>query len=75
MTSTLTDPAEAAEGTKPRTMIVTGAAHGIGAGVTNALLDRGYYVVANSLNFANSALAPGEKLALVEGDIGGPSRL
>jgi len=35
--------------TKRKTMIVTGAARGIGAGVTNALIDRGYNVVANSL--------------------------
>jgi NAD(P)-dependent dehydrogenase (short-subunit alcohol dehydrogenase family) len=54
---------------KPRTMIVTGASHGIGAGVATALIGRGYNVVANSLNFTNSALAPGEKLALVDGDI------
>jgi NAD(P)-dependent dehydrogenase (short-subunit alcohol dehydrogenase family) len=55
---------------KPRTIIVTGASQGIGAGVTAAFLERGYNVVANSLDFANSALAPGEKLALVDGDIG-----
>jgi NAD(P)-dependent dehydrogenase (short-subunit alcohol dehydrogenase family) len=58
-----------AAGSSP-TMIVTGAAKGIGAGVTKAFLDRGYNVVANSLNFKNSAFAPTEKLALVEGNIG-----
>jgi NAD(P)-dependent dehydrogenase (short-subunit alcohol dehydrogenase family) len=51
-------------------MIVTGAARGIGAGVTRAFLHRGYNVVANSFDFANSGLSPGDKLALVEGDIG-----
>ena len=51
-------------------MIVTGASQGIGAGVTTAFIDRGYNVVANSLHFTNSALAPSEKLALVEGNIG-----
>jgi NAD(P)-dependent dehydrogenase (short-subunit alcohol dehydrogenase family) len=51
-------------------MIVTGASHGIGAGVTKAFLDLGYCVVANSLDFANSAFAPTEKLALVDGNIG-----
>jgi NAD(P)-dependent dehydrogenase (short-subunit alcohol dehydrogenase family) len=51
-------------------MIVTGAAQGIGAGVTQAFVSRGYNVVANSRGFANSALAPSAKLALVEGDIG-----
>jgi NAD(P)-dependent dehydrogenase (short-subunit alcohol dehydrogenase family) len=70
MTSTLTDPGQIAERTKPRTMIVTGAAHGIGAGVAKAFLDRGYCVVANSLDFTNSGFAPTEKLALVNGNIG-----
>jgi len=51
-------------------MIVTGASQGIGAGVTTAFIDRGYNVVANSLHFKNSTLAPSEKLALVEGNIG-----
>ncbi len=55
---------------KKKTMIVTGAAKGIGAGVTKALMDRGYNVVANSIDFTNSALAPAETLALVEGNIG-----
>ncbi len=51
-------------------MIVTGASVGIGAGAAKAFLDRGYNVVANSLDFKNSALAPAEKLVLVDGDIG-----
>jgi NAD(P)-dependent dehydrogenase (short-subunit alcohol dehydrogenase family) len=54
-------------------MIVTGASQGIGAGVTKAFVERGYNVVANSRNFTNSALAPTEKVALVEGDIGNAS--
>ena len=53
-----------------RTAVVTGASRGIGAGVTSAFLDLGYYVVANALHFADSALAPNGKLALVEGNIG-----
>jgi NAD(P)-dependent dehydrogenase (short-subunit alcohol dehydrogenase family) len=56
--------------TNPKTMIVTGAAKGIGAGVTKAFLERGYNVVANSLDFGDSALTPGENLALVDGNIG-----
>ena len=55
-----------------RTMTVTGAAKGIGAAVTKAFIDRGYNVVANSLDFTNSALAPAEKLALVDGVFEGP---
>jgi NAD(P)-dependent dehydrogenase (short-subunit alcohol dehydrogenase family) len=53
-----------------RTMIMTGAAKGIGAGVTKAFIDRGHKVVANSLDFTNSALARAQKLALVDGHIG-----
>lgn len=62
MTSIATDA-------KPKTMIVTGASKGIGAGVTKAFLARGYNVVANSLEISRSAIQPSEKLALVEGDI------
>src|ERR1700722_2487686 len=54
---------------KPRTMIVTGASQGIGAGITKAFIGRGYNVVANSRDFTNSTLTPSEKLALVDGDI------
>ena len=51
-------------------MIVTGASQGIGAGVTKAFIDRGYNVVATARKITESALAPGERLALVDGDIG-----
>src|SRR5215469_1809929 len=54
----------------PKTIIVTGASQGIGAGVTQALIDRGYNVVANARKITESALAPGEKLAVVDGNIG-----
>ena len=59
--------------TKRKTMIVTGAAKGIGAGVTNAFIERGYNVVANSLNITASTFAATERLAVVRGDIGDPS--
>jgi NAD(P)-dependent dehydrogenase (short-subunit alcohol dehydrogenase family) len=59
-----------AENGKRKTMIVTGASRGIGAGVTKAFLERGYNVVANSLRIAESPLQPTEKLALVQGDVG-----
>ena len=55
---------------KRKTMIVTGAAQGIGAGVTKAFIGRGYNVVANSLDITKSAFEPAERLALVGGDIG-----
>jgi NAD(P)-dependent dehydrogenase (short-subunit alcohol dehydrogenase family) len=59
--------------TKPKTMIVTGASQGIGAGVTKAFIGRGYNVVANSRDFTKSSWAPSEKLTLVEGNIAEPA--
>jgi NAD(P)-dependent dehydrogenase (short-subunit alcohol dehydrogenase family) len=59
--------------TKRKTMIVTGAAKGIGAGVTNAFIERGYNVVANSLNITTSTFDATDRLVVVRGDIGDPS--
>ena len=54
-----------------RTIIVTGASQGIGAGVVQAFLERGYNVVANSRNITSSgAFRRSENLALVDGNIG-----
>jgi NAD(P)-dependent dehydrogenase (short-subunit alcohol dehydrogenase family) len=56
---------------KQKTFIVTGASQGIGAGVVQSLLDRGYNVVANSRNLSKSnAFKASDKLALVDGNIG-----
>ncbi|HEY9128092.1 MAG TPA: SDR family oxidoreductase [Acidobacteriaceae bacterium] len=56
------------------TIIVTGASQGIGAGVVQAFLDRGYNVVANSRSITSSgAFQPSDKLALVDGNIGDPA--
>jgi NAD(P)-dependent dehydrogenase (short-subunit alcohol dehydrogenase family) len=55
---------------KPKTIIVTGASQGIGAGVTKALIGRGYNVVATSREITKSTFAPAERLALVDGNIG-----
>lgn len=56
--------------TGTKTAIVTGASSGIGLGITKALLERGYGVVANSRRIsASGALAASDRLALVEGDI------
>lgn len=53
------------------TAIVTGASSGIGLGVTQALLERGYNVVANSRTISDSkVLKESNTLALVDGDIG-----
>src|ERR1700752_3172849 len=56
-----------------KTAIVTGASRGIGAGLVEAFLKRGYNVVANSRNItkANPFVA-GASVALVDGDIGDP---
>ena len=54
--------------------IVTGASKGIGAGVVNAFLERGYGVIANSRNITKDNPFPkSEKLAVVAGDIADPT--
>ena len=55
---------------KSKTIIVTGASQGIGIGITQAFLGRGYNVVANSRDITKSTLKPGGSLALVAGNIG-----
>jgi NAD(P)-dependent dehydrogenase (short-subunit alcohol dehydrogenase family) len=51
--------------------VVTGASSGIGLGITRALLDHGYRVVANSRTISKSKdLQPSADLVLVDGDIG-----
>jgi len=51
--------------------VVTGASSGIGLGITRALLDHGYRVVANSRTISKSTdLQPSAALVLVDGDIG-----
>lgn len=56
---------------KKQVAIVTGASSGIGLGITQALLDRGFRVVANSRTISKSKeLKPSADLILVDGDIG-----
>src|ERR1700758_2686848 len=56
-----------------KTAIVTGASQGIGAGLVEAFLKRGYNVVANSRNITKANPFPGAaNVALVDGDIGDP---
>jgi NAD(P)-dependent dehydrogenase (short-subunit alcohol dehydrogenase family) len=51
--------------------IVTGASSGIGLGITQALLERGYRVVGTSRTISKSKdLTPSADLVLVDGDIG-----
>jgi NAD(P)-dependent dehydrogenase (short-subunit alcohol dehydrogenase family) len=54
-----------------KTAIVTGASQGIGAGVLNAFVQRGYNVVGSSRKVTQSAeVAASDYVALVDGDIG-----
>lgn len=56
---------------KQKTVIVTGASQGIGAGIVQSFLDRGYNVVANSRKITKSgAFSESDRLALVDGNIG-----
>jgi NAD(P)-dependent dehydrogenase (short-subunit alcohol dehydrogenase family) len=57
--------------TKKQVAIVTGASSGMGFGITQALLQHGYRVVANSRNISKSKdLRLSSDLILVDGDIG-----
>jgi NAD(P)-dependent dehydrogenase (short-subunit alcohol dehydrogenase family) len=54
-----------------KTVIITGASQGIGAGVVQAFLARGYNVVGTARNATQSReLSASDKLILVDGDIG-----
>ncbi len=57
-----------------KTAIVTGASQGIGAGIVKGFVERGFDVVANSQKMTQSTeVAPSERVALVDGDIGLPT--
>jgi NAD(P)-dependent dehydrogenase (short-subunit alcohol dehydrogenase family) len=57
-----------------KTAIVTGASQGIGAGLVEAFLKRGYNVVANSRTITKAnPFAAAANVALVDGDIGQPA--
>jgi len=55
----------------PKTVIVTGASQGIGAGIVLMFLARGYNVVGTARNATKSReLSASDHLALIDGDIG-----
>src|SRR4029450_5303775 len=57
-----------------KTAIVTGASQGIGAGIVNAFVERGFNVVANSRKVTRSIeVAASDHVALVDGHIGEPA--
>jgi len=57
-----------------KTAIVTGASQGIGAGIVQGFVERGFNVVANSRKVTQStAVAASDHVALVDGHIGDPA--
>src|SRR5712675_1795030 len=59
------------DGKNGQVAIVTGASSGIGLGITRALLERGFRVVANSRTISKSKdLKASADLVLVDGNIG-----
>jgi len=57
-----------------KTVIVTGASQGIGAGLVKAFLDRRYNVVATSRSITKTGgFKTSDKLELVDGSIAAPS--
>ncbi len=57
-----------------KTAIVTGASQGIGAGIVNAFVERGFNIVATSRKVTRSTeVAASDHVALVDGDIGQPA--
>src|SRR3954469_8089427 len=60
--------------TQSRTAIVTGASQGIGAGIVKEFVERGFNIVASSRKMTQSTeVAPSDRVALVDGDIGEPA--
>src|ERR1700692_3271673 len=56
-----------------KTAVITGASQGIGAGLANGFLERGYNVVATSRRVSQSAqINASERVARVDGDIADP---
>jgi NAD(P)-dependent dehydrogenase (short-subunit alcohol dehydrogenase family) len=61
-------------GNSRKTAIVTGASQGIGAGIVNRFVQRGFNVVANSRKMTQSSeVAASEHVSLVDGNIGDPA--
>jgi NAD(P)-dependent dehydrogenase (short-subunit alcohol dehydrogenase family) len=57
-----------------KTIVITGASQGIGAGLVNTFAERGYNVVATSRSVSRSSEIPAsDKVARVDGDIADPA--
>jgi NAD(P)-dependent dehydrogenase (short-subunit alcohol dehydrogenase family) len=60
--------------TERKVAVITGASQGIGSGIVNAFLDRGFNVVANSRRVTESReVKASDRVALVDGNIGDPA--
>lgn len=60
--------------TTKKTAIITGASSGIGLGLTTALVERGYHVVANSRRItAARTVTSSSDVVLIDGDIADPN--
>lgn len=58
----------------PKTVLITGASQGIGAGLVNTFFERGYNVVATSRRVSQSReIAASDRVARVDGDIADPA--
>ena len=58
----------------PKTIVITGASQGIGAGLVNTFAGRGYNVVATSRSVSRSSEIPAsDKVVRVDGDIADPA--
>ena len=59
---------------KTKSILITGASQGIGAGLVNTFLERGYNVVATSRGVSQSGeITSSDRLARVDGDIADPA--
>lgn len=59
--------------TAKKTAIITGASSGIGLGLTTALVEHGYRIIANSRHITEAGtVTPSEDVILIDGDIADP---
>src|SRR5947209_17262941 len=64
-------PGEVAMSVERKVALVTGASQGIGAGIVQAFVERGFNVVASSRRVTQSTeVAASDRVALVDGDVG-----
>jgi NADP-dependent 3-hydroxy acid dehydrogenase YdfG len=73
LSSGIREIGQEAEMATQKTIVITGASQGIGAGLVETFMGRGYNVVATSRSITRSGtLQESDKLALVDGDVAEP---